>query len=307
MSKKDKNRHREEPHFSSPVGIDAATKLLRLTFEPDNVGGVAAFRVTGREEVEREETPIYDLFRSGVLGDLYRLDVSDRGACLDFMETWGLATSLARVSPFFPNREPSLALDLCDPLMTGVFVMYEPALYEAEAVGKTAALGGSFVAEREARAALENCQWAARTVIDAKMEGCYPKPGSYRENVLGQACRYVSRALSRYAMPLMPLGGWSDSQGSAPALAVALGDLCRAALDPEPVKPCKFCHEPFQYQRYEPYADDGTPRPAKPVRKRERSADYCSRDCRIKFNNALKLERRAAEREKATSNEKTAS
>lgn len=73
------------------------------------------------------------------------------------------------------------------------------------------------------------------------------------------------------------------------------------ALDREPVKLCKFCHKPFQYQRYEPYADDGTPRPAKPVRKRERSADYCSRDCRIDFNNALKLERRAAEREKAAS------
>ena len=293
MARKPKRKREPSPFVSAPSLPDVVT-VRKLEFAAETVNGKAAYRITGERCERMDKTPMHDLLRVGVLHDLLGLDVSDDASVDAFMLEHGLSTSLARVSPFFPNSNPCVAVDIRDDVMLGMTMLYMPEKGEGGAIDETARMGGRFVSRREAVCALSNCRAAVRALVDAKIEGGYPKPSTQADLKLNNACRYASCALSRF-MPVICQRRDEYLEGGVPALAVALADAVRVALDPEPVKHCKHCGALFQYQKIDA-PDRPMKHPERPRRKREPFATFCTKQCRIDHNNAKQPARRAAKK-----------
>lgn len=322
MSKFDKVSHAGGTRFYSmpylcagPEGVAHMHGCFKFSKEGT---GEAAFYVPQGAGLEAREVP------DGLLGDLLGVDPYDADELEAFMGRYGLAYSLARVDTRSGEQlyyDPPSALDqtadqyMTRPAFRDFFNVREREGVEAsvKAFGSMFAGGGRpssrfanlVVSGLEAREAVAAVRGVCAEILEATKEGRYPSAGDHDAfERLNMACGYASAALSRYTFAIAPVGGPLPS--SAPALALAIGEAVRIALDGEPLKQCKHCGRWFQYKTgARTYAVQDPS-----VQRRERRADYCSVKCQQAHNyEKLKAKRAAerAEREKAASNEKTAS
>lgn len=264
---------------------------------------------------------------SGLLGDLLGVNPHDACELEAFMGRYGLAYSLARVNVSDGEQDyyalPATYTTRQDLFMTQAIFRDRFGTNEAWGIADSVAMtkdlydasdgptpdgyadASGLLSRHEAQEAVATVKAVCQTILDAVKVGGYPSSDDLdAQEKLDLACQYASAALARHTFAIAPFGGVMPD--SAPALALALAQTVAIALDGEPLKQCKHCGRWFQYKTgARTYAVQDPS-----VQRRERRADYCSVKCQQAHNyEKLKAKRAAerAEREKATSNEKTAS
>lgn len=317
MAKRGMRGHPEPPRFYSACTLGAAdgTDDRPVT----HLSGTAGFRA-----VEFHGIEAYAPGGNGggpadgeaVLRALLDTDPRDRSSLEGFMGSYGLVRSLARVACNVGEcdwHDPIMASCnvMPDPRMTRAAMAHSLGARERAAISQTRNIGVVisddvkkgipvppnvhwYVSALEAQEAAVAARSAVAAILDAKGEGRFPSEDDLdaRER-LSLACEYASAALARFTPAISPCFDIPPTR--APALAIALAEAVRIALDGEPLKQCKQCGRWFQYQRP---GQRGYPvrNPGAPMRRRERGADYCSPECQRAHNHDTLRRRRAAER-----------
>lgn len=325
MSKFDKVSHATRPRFYSMpslagAGREGAKVHGCFSFVRHDLAGHALYEPMRDGWRKSSET-------SGLLGDLLGVNPYDADELEAFMSRYGLAYSLARVN-VSDGEQPYYALPATytahqDLFMTRAIVRDCFGTNEAWGITDSVTMtkdlydasdgptpdgyadASGLLSRHEAQEAVATVKAVCQTILDAVKVGGYPSADDLdAQERLSVACQYASSALARHTFAIAPFGGTMPD--SAPALVLALAQAVAIALDGEPLKQCKHCGRWFQYKTgARTYAVQDPS-----VQRRERRADYCSVKCQQAHNyEKLKAKRAAerAEREKAASNEKTAS
>ena len=325
MSKFDKVSHAGGPRFySMPSLAGAGGEVAKahgcFSFVRHDLAGRAVYEPMRDGWRKSSET-------SGLLGDLLGVNPYDADELEAFMGRYGLAYSLARVN-VSDGEQPYYALPATYTAHQDLFMtrrIFQRRFGTNEAWGITGSVAmtkdlfdasdgptpdgyedaSGLLSRHEAQEAVATVKAVCQTILDAVKVGGYPSADDLdAQEKLDLACQYASAALARHTFAIAPFDGTMPD--SAPALSLALAQTVAIALDGEPLKQCKHCGRWFQYKTgARTYAVQDPS-----VQRRERRADYCSVKCQQAHNyEKLKAKRAAerAEREKAASNEKTAS
>lgn len=324
MSKFDKAGATGPRFYAMPSLAGAGGKVAKahgcFSFVRHELAGHAIYEPTRGGWRKSSET-------SALLSDLLGVNPYDADELEAFMGRYGLAYSLARVNVSDGEQDyytlPATYTTRQDPFMTCAIFRDYFGTNEAWGITSSVAMtkdlyaasdgptpdgyadASGLLSRHEAQEAVATVKAVCQTILDAVKVGGYPSSDDLdAQEKLDLACQYASAALARHTFAIAPFGGVMPS--SAPALALAIGEAVRIALDGEPLKQCKHCGRWFQYKTgARTYAVKDPS-----VQRRERRADYCSVKCQQAHNyEKLKAKRAAerAEREKAASNEKTAS